>query len=135
VSRTLLSDTGFWQKLGVEGDNPNAACKEADCNLEKVLASYLANYGIPTHMYKHPGFTLKVPGDPGSWSEGANAGQLQQYNLMSRYPYEFMTTRWICGRNHVMDELVSLRSAIGAGGNQSREMFTLVVGNETIAIG
>jgi len=128
----LLSDPTFWKKLWVEWYMHD--CKYQACNLEKVLDRYNTYSNIKVHKYKHPAFSVKAPGDPGSWSDGVSGGGLTQYNLMARYPWEFKTTKQHCGPNAVMKELASIHSAVGGGGTNSREDFRLVVGNETIYI-
>jgi len=132
VSQTVVSDLGFWNKLGTGWHTHD--CKRRACNLEKVLDRYTAYVGIKVHKYNHPGFTVKAQGDPGSWSEGVEVGGLEQYNLMSRYPFEFQAAKWICGEDAVVNELSDIHSKVGGGGSLSRENFKLVVGNETIYI-
>jgi len=135
VGQKVIADPTFWEQLHIKtikSSNGEEDCKFMACNLEKVLHRYAAYFNIKIHKYQQPGFTVKVPGDPGSWSEGVPKGELAGYNLMARYPWEFHTTSLLCGYDSLVNELANLHSTVGGDG--SRENFRLVVGNETIYI-
>ncbi|CAK0861518.1 unnamed protein product, partial [Prorocentrum cordatum] len=54
------------------------------------------------------------------------------YDLMSRYPDEFTSTKKICGgKEALVSELASLYSAVG-GKAPAGNLFQMLVGNETI---
>jgi len=135
VPRSVLSDPSFWKELGV---HTRGSCHAGRiCNLEGVLARYCQREGIQMHRYRHPAFTVRQAGDPGSWSKGWHMDTLDKYDLMSRYPDEFTSTRKICGGEKVIeDELASLYSATAASGDRAKtgNLFQMFVGNETIKV-
>jgi len=135
VPRSVLSDPSFWKELGVHA---RGSCHgKRICNLEGVLARYCQREGIQMHKYRHPAFTVRQAGDPGSWSKGWHMDTLDKYDLMSRYPDEFTSTRQICGGEKViLDELASLYSATTASGDRTKtgNLFQMFVGNETIKV-
>jgi len=130
VPRSLLSDPGFWKEIGVHA---TGSCHgKRICNLEGVLAHYCQREGIKLHRYRHPAFTVRQAGDPGSWSQGSHIDTLEAYDLMSRYPDEFTSTKKICGgKEALVSELASLYSAVG-GKAPAGNLFQMLVGNETI---
>jgi len=132
VSQKVISAPTFWKVLRTEWNHED--CKKQACNLEKVLDRYAQYFNLKVHKYKHPAFTVKAPGDPGSWSVGVSGGGLGYYNLESRYPWEFQSTKWLCGDDAVDKELANIHSKVAGGGAASKEDFRIVVGNETIYI-
>jgi len=135
VPRSVLSDPSFWKQLGVHA---RGSCHgKRVCNLEGVLALYCQREGIKVHKYRHPAFTVRRAGDPGSWSSGWHMDALETFDLMSRYPAEFTSTQEICGGEKVIkDELASLYAATKAAGDGTKagNLFQMLVGNETIRV-